>query len=142
LLDIGCGSGILAIAGARLGFRPVHGVDNDPIAVREARVNARRNALHRRVRFESGAVKTLSTPHRAEVVVANLIAGLLIREAPAIARCVARRPGSALILSGIRHSQFPAVQARYERLGFTLRAPHTRAGWTTGWFERTRPSSS
>jgi ribosomal protein L11 methyltransferase len=135
VLDLGCGSGILSIAAARLGFHTVRGIDTDPIAVQESELNAQRNGLGDRIIFSPGFAERIPSSFRSEVVVANLLGKLLLRHAPAIARTVRRKPGAALILSGIRKPEFPRVQARFERLGFTLRATHTRANWTTGWME-------
>lgn len=141
LLDLGCGSGILSIAAARLGFTPVRGIDCDPIAVQESAVNARRNGLGRRIAFARGSANRIPAAWRADVVVANLLGRLLLREAPAIARTVRPEPGATLVLSGIRKTEFPGVQARFERLGFALRATQTRSNWTSGWMERI-PSSA
>lgn len=141
VLDLGCGSGILSIAALRLGFHPVRGIDYDPIAVQESKLNADRNGLGDPLSFSIGSAERIPSPYRSEVVVANLLGSLLIRQAPAIARTVRHRPGAALILSGIRKPEFPRVQARFERLGFTLRATHTLAHWTTGWMEWNSTSS-
>jgi ribosomal protein L11 methyltransferase len=135
VLDLGCGSGILSIAAARLGFHPVRGIDYDPIAVDESRINADRNGLGDQIVFSPGSAERIPSSLRSEVVVANLLGSLLLRHAPAIVRTVRRRPGAALILSGIRKPEFPRVQSRFERLGFSLRATHTLANWTTGWME-------
>ncbi len=94
VLDVGCGSGILAIAAVRLGAATALGVDTDPIAVEATAANARRNHLVRRIRTREGSVPT--GDGRFDVVLANLIAGLLVPLAPAPPRRAAagrRAPG-------------------------------------------------
>jgi ribosomal protein L11 methyltransferase len=97
VLDVGCGSGILAIVAARLGAARVVGVDTDPIAVEATAANARRNRVARRVRAVAGSVPAPGEPF--DLVLANLIAGVLVALAPQLASAV--RPGGRLLASGI-----------------------------------------
>ena len=76
VLDVGCGSGILAIAALKLGASTALGVDTDPIAIEASVANARRNALVRRLRAREGSLPTGEPAF--DVVLANLIAGLLV----------------------------------------------------------------
>ncbi len=69
LLDVGCGSGVLAIVGARLGFSPVVGVDDDPVAIIVARENAERNAVDVSLRVADALTEELPS---VDVVVANI----------------------------------------------------------------------
>lgn len=106
LLDYGCGSGILAIAAARLGAGCVAGVDIDPQAVEAARANAERN--------EVTAVFSDSTQPVAgeyDLVVANILSNPLRVLAPAI--CAHVRPGGRLALSGILREQADEIIAIY-----------------------------
>lgn len=96
-IDVGCGSGILAIAAARLGAVRVDAVDTDPIAVEATVANARRNRLLRRIRAERGSVPYAGGPY--DLVMANLIASLLVQLAEPLAAAV--RPGGRLLASGI-----------------------------------------
>jgi ribosomal protein L11 methyltransferase len=97
ILDVGCGSGILAIAGVRLGAASALGVDTDPIAIDATTANARRNRIGRRIHAREG---TLPTGDRLfEVVLANLIASLLVRLAPDLRAELV--PGGTLLASGI-----------------------------------------
>ncbi len=108
-LDVGCGSGILAIAAAKLGARSVHGVDTDPIAVDATLANARRNRVLRRMTAARGSVpipdggvgaaRRMATRPPFDLVLANLIASLLVQLAPALEASV--RPGGRLLASGI-----------------------------------------
>ena len=82
VLDVGCGSGILAIAALKLGAASALGVDTDPIAIEATIANARRNALVRRLRAHEGSLPSGDGPF--DVVLANLIAGLLVPLAPGL----------------------------------------------------------
>jgi len=98
VLDVGTGSGILAIAAALLGAGTVWAVDEDPVAVRTARENVARNNLAGRVRVREGnLLDDLSEP--ADLVVANILAEVLTVLCPAAA--TALEPGGRFILSGI-----------------------------------------
>lgn len=125
VLDVGCGSGILAIAAARLGAGDVVAVDPDPIAVDASRANARRNRLSRRIRVRRGSVPTGGPPF--EIVVANLIATLLVDLAPALAAEV--RPGGALLASGIFVDREAEVRAAFAMAGLTVRARADEGDW-------------
>lgn len=129
-LDMGTGSGILAIAARLLGFGPVRGFDIDPDAVDIARENAALNQAE--IEF---AVSDLSKNHApAQVVVANVLAPLLVRFAPQIAVAVA--PGGRLVLSGILDKDFAGVVAAFAPLGFRPLDTLLRGEWRTGLFVR------
>lgn len=97
VLDVGCGSGILAIAAAKLGAASVLGVDVDPIAVEATLANAATNGLSDHISTRLGSLPTGDPPF--DVVSANLIASLLVELAPGLAAEL--RPGGALVSSGI-----------------------------------------
>ncbi len=121
VLDYGCGSGILAIAAARLGACPVAGVDIDPQAV----VASERNAHANGVAVAFGTPDALP-PRTWDVVVANILANPLIVLAPLLASRVAA--GGRIALSGILDEQGDAVVAAYAPW-FTLGRWGTRDGW-------------
>ncbi len=125
LLDYGCGSGILAIAGARLGAGRVVGTDVDPQAMRASEENARANGLD----VGNGATFLLPdalAPGAFDIVVANILANPLTLLAPALAMRV--RPGGRIILSGILEAQAAAVAAAYARW-FNIGRCDVRDGW-------------
>ena len=97
VLDVGCGSGILAIAAALLGAGSVVGVDTDPIAVEATAANAALNGLQATVSARRGSVPTSDGPF--DVVLANLIATLLVDLAPLLRQAVVM--GGGIIASGI-----------------------------------------
>lgn len=131
VLDYGCGSGILAIAAARLGAGLVAGVDIDPQAVATARANAAQNGVT--ARFETSAAP-LSGEY--DLVVANILANPLRILAPAI--CAHVRPGGQLALAGLLDAQAAEIIGLYARW-IPLSVADRRDGWVclTG----TRPCS-
>jgi ribosomal protein L11 methyltransferase len=130
MLDVGCGSGILAIVAARLGCRPVEGFDFDPEAVRVARENAARNGVKFRLRRADVRGLPLRGGRRFDVVCANLMFDLLIAERRRITARV--RPGGRLVLAGILDRQFSEVQSAYEALGWRLVASRREKEWRSG----------
>ncbi len=108
VLDIGCGSGVLAIAAIMLGARSAAGIDVDPDALENARENAALNAVGDRVSFEEGDFRERTLV--ADVVLANLTGALLQRSADRLARCVA--PGGHLVVSGfMEHERSQVLDA-------------------------------
>ena len=131
VLDVGCGSGILSIAAAKLGFQSVRGIDNDEDAVRIAGENAAANGVTAAFQTQDLAVCDI----KATVVVANVLAPVLIEFAGPVSRCVRRVPGNALILSGILDTQYADVRDAYRALGFRERKNILIGEWRSGLFE-------
>ena len=102
LADIGCGSGVLGIAAAKLGFAPVWAWDRDPLAVEATIANARANGVALAVGLRDALVARVPA---AEVVLANLTATILIALAPRLGGSAAR----AAILSGMRPDELAPV---------------------------------
>lgn len=133
LLDVGTGSGILAIAAALWGAEVALGLDNDPEALRVAGENARANGFDEdRLRFALTPVGELTESY--PLVVANILSGILIELAPAIAARVA--PKGRLVLSGILLEQGEEVRFAYEALGFRQERREQRGQWLALWFVR------
>lgn len=129
LLDVGTGSGILAIAAAKLGYHPVEAFDADPAAVRVAQANARRNRLAPKIRFCRRDLTRLpfQPRRRFDVVCANLVWDLLLAERDRLVNLVAA--GGTLVLAGILRSQFLVVRQAYEAAGLRLIASQTANEW-------------
>ncbi|MFM9269204.1 50S ribosomal protein L11 methyltransferase [Halomonas elongata] len=126
VLDVGCGSGILAIAALRLGARHATGTDIDPQALTASRDNAERNGVDETaLRLEYP--ESLEAEARFPLVVANILAGPLVELADEIAERVA--PGGRLALSGILETQADEVLAAYAARGLTMDEPEIREGW-------------
>jgi ribosomal protein L11 methyltransferase len=133
-LDIGTGSGILAIAATKLGYSPVCAFDCDPEAVRVAHANARANSVHKKLRISRGDVTKLRI-HAAkqyDLVCANLISTLLMAERRRIAAQLKR--GGTLVLAGILKSEFYRVQKVFAELGLKLAVGKTVNEWRSGSF--------
>jgi ribosomal protein L11 methyltransferase len=133
-LDIGTGSGILAIAAAKLGYSPIDAFDFDPEAVRVARANARRNRVAEQIRIHQTDVTEL--PKRGmrqfDLVCANLISTLLISHHRQI---IARlKPGGVLVLAGILANEFSRVQHVFEKAGLKNIASRVENEWCSGSF--------
>lgn len=110
VIDAGCGSGILALSAAKLGFSNVVGFDNDPEAVRVSEENAVLNELAGKVHFFTGdLVSGFSDNRQGEIVLANIQADVLMRFVDQLIHAVA--PGGALVLSGILAIELAQVRA-------------------------------
>jgi ribosomal protein L11 methyltransferase len=125
VLDVGCGSGILAIAALKLGAASALGVDTDPIAIEASIANARRNALARRLRAREGSLPTGAPAF--DVVLANLIAGLLVVLAAGLHDEL--RPGGILVASGIFVDREADVVAAFRRVGLSVIDRRAEGDW-------------
>jgi ribosomal protein L11 methyltransferase len=119
VLDVGTGSGVLAIAAVRLGAASVDAVDIEPVSVRAAKENRDRNGVHDALRVEVGSVGT-DEPFEGtyDLVLANIIARILIELGEGIVPHVAE--GGTLVLSGIIETKEDAVRQWFEPRGFEL----------------------
>jgi len=124
VIDYGCGSGVLAVAAAKLGARAAHGFDIDPQALIATRDNAAANAVADRVHVHEQA-DTL--PGEVDVVVANILAGTLVELAPRLHALLA--PGGRLVLAGILKQQVHEVRAGFAAL-LDLAVFAERDGWS------------
>ncbi len=141
VLDVGTGTGILAIASARWGAREVVAVDTDPAAVENALESVRRNGAVDRVRVLRGSAAEAAGTF--EVAVANLLSSELARVMPSLPARVA--PGGVLIVTGFLREEEGAIRALIEGKGFRVEAWEWSGDWG-GLFARraqticTRPS--
>ncbi len=111
VIDAGCGSGILALSAAKLGYTRVAAFDNDPLAVDVSRENAALNGLVGRVDFYVGDLVSGLAGRQAELLLANIQADVLMRFARELLGSVA--PGGALVLSGILASELAQVREAF-----------------------------
>lgn len=124
VIDYGCGSGILAIAAAKLGARQVWAVDYDPQALIATASNAQANGV--------GQLISLHEPQHdltekgADVLLANILAGPLLELAPRIARLV--KPGGQVVLCGILLDQAPSLMEKYQTW-FNMKPVAVREEW-------------
>lgn len=133
-LDAGTGSGILALAAARLGYRPVLGFDSDPEAIRIARLNVRANGLSTRIRLRRLDLRRLSRRGlpQYDVVCANLSFGLLVDCRRKLASWL--RPNGSLVLAGVLRTEFPAIREIFEDEGLRLVECRCDREWKAGVF--------
>jgi ribosomal protein L11 methyltransferase len=136
-LDVGTGSGVLAIAAARTWRAPVIATDIDPAAIRVAIGNGRLNGVARYIKAVTAdglRHPAIGRAARFDLVTANILAGPLVKLAPAIAAHLA--PGGIAILSGLLPAQRRQVAAAYRGRGLVLKRSAVHDGWLTLVFER------
>jgi ribosomal protein L11 methyltransferase len=137
VLDLGCGTGLLAIGAAKLWRKRVRASDIDPVAVNVARENAIANdasPLVQTILADGLANPALAAGAPYDLIVANILAGPLTRLAPGIAAALAR--GGVLILSGLLHWQENLVLSFYRPHGLVLRQRHRDGPWSALRLER------
>ncbi len=126
VLDVGTGSGILALAARALGAQEALGVDSDPDAIQSANENLAANPAIDRVRFLTGDLRTVGLPV-ADIVTANLTGALLVQAASLLRQSV--RGGGSLILSGLLTEERDAVLSAFSGLA-TLTWEAQEQGWS------------
>jgi ribosomal protein L11 methyltransferase len=141
VLDIGTGSGVLAIAAAKLFRRPVVASDIDPVAVAAARNNARLNRVAPLIvplRAAGTRARAIARGAPYDLIVANILLGPILRLPRPLALLAA--PRAHLHLSGLPPSQANGVLALYSAQGFALSRRILREGWVTLMLQkRNRP---
>lgn len=131
VVDVGCGSGILAIAAVKLGCGGVTAFDLDPQAVQAARENVEVNGVTGQVRLLEASLESFAPGRTFDLVIANLYDVLLRRHASTLAQLVAPTSGARLVLSGMLLSQAPAAREAYRACGFEPEATLADNEWTT-----------
>lgn len=129
MLDLGCGTGILAMAGRMLGARRVEAADHDPICVRIAKENATANGL-RGMRFRRLDVRAWEPERTWPVITANLFSSLLAEAAPKLAQAL--DPEGVLIFSGILREQEREVVSAFQTVGLRVRRIVRKGKWVSG----------
>jgi ribosomal protein L11 methyltransferase len=126
IFDIGTGSGILAIAAAKLGASEVKAVDLDTVAVRIARENVENNLVEREVAVTAGDLLT-GVEGQADIIVANIIADVIIAMMPDVPARLAE--GGLFIASGIIAERLSDVTAAITDFGLTVEKVMEEGGW-------------
>lgn len=135
VLDVGTGSGILALLALALGASHVRGIDNDPEAIEVAHENASRNGLESRCTFSTDDISVERTGWK--LVLANIETHILVPMAPALTRVLA--PSGVLLLSGILGAQSDRILAAYEPLGLRHVETVARGEWVLMHFAAGAP---
>ena len=130
LVDVGTGSGILAIAARLSGAGRAVALDIDPAVFDDVRRNARLNGIESGIALARGGPECLRGS--APLVLANLVMPLLLEVSESLAGLTA--PGGSLIVSGALEEERPALTAGYEALGLRLEAVREREGWIAAHF--------
>ncbi len=126
VIDVGCGSGILGIAAAKLGAKICYLTDIDPVAVESATHNALRNGVSQKCIVAHSDLLEQSDV-RGDVVLANITAEVLVRLAPSIPKNL--KEGGTLILSGIIADRLSLVKEAFEAQGLSLRQERVTGEW-------------
>jgi ribosomal protein L11 methyltransferase len=132
LLDAGTGSGILAIAAAKLGFSPVDAFDFDAEALEVARKNAKRNRMVNKIRFFQQDATRMGSHRTYSVVCANLSTDVLIRAMTRLASSI--QSGGVLILAGILKTEFSSVERVARGAGLRVLRRKNEKEWGSGSF--------
>lgn len=139
VLDVGTGSGILAIAAAQLGAGRVFGLDIDPLAVAAARANVKLNRLSRKIVVREGSPDdsaAIGAELAFDLVLCNVTARVNARLAGPLAEVLA--PTGAIVISGILAQDFSTVVTAFERAGLAVRQRYEEEDWTAAVLERAR----
>jgi ribosomal protein L11 methyltransferase len=135
VIDAGCGSGVLAIAAARLGAARVIAIDNDPQAIANADDNVARNGAVGRVTvIEGDAVLLAPLLAPARVIVANITATALVVFLPAVELALA--PGGDVIVGGVLHTERDSFVRNAAQRGWRVEREHTEGQWWSGHLRR------
>jgi ribosomal protein L11 methyltransferase len=134
LLDVGCGSGVLALAALRLGAGHAVCLDTDPIAIEATQANAAANGLGDRVEVRLGTLPSRPREAPAPLVLANLVAAILVELAHALAAHV--EPGGTLLASGIIEPRVGEVTDALAAAGFVERSRLQDGEWISLRLER------
>lgn len=134
VLDVGTGSGILAIAAAHLGAASIDAIEVDPVAARHGRENIERNGLADRIALYEGTLDSRFDDERYDLVLANIIARILTELADDLTRVVSN--DGTLVLSGIIEGKEAMVTERFEALGFRLDERRQMDDWVAHVWRR------
>ncbi len=140
VLDLGCGSGILAIAAAKLGAAHVLALDIDPVAVEIAQQNIEQNAVYDKVTVQEGSLESvIGSPRRFDLIVVNILAKVIIQMCERHLGDVVR-PGGLAIFSGIIHDQADEVETALRHTGLEPCSRREEGDWIL--IEARRPHST
>ena len=126
VLDVGCGSGILGIAAAKLGAKLCYLTDIDPIAVESARHNAQKNGVAEKIVVTNSNLVD-DTSMKADLILANITAEILLSLAPAVPAHL--KKGGTVILSGILPDRMEKVKAAFLHEGLSPVKEERRGEW-------------
>ena len=132
VLDIGCGSGILAISTAKLGAKSIVAIDVDPLSIREAVRNAQINKSIYKIRFIHGSIESLND--KFNLIVANIVTDKLVLMVGDIRKCM--EENGDLVVSGISELKKEKLIKSFLEEGLRLRKEFYEGGWVSLVFEQ------
>lgn len=138
MLDVGTGSGILAICGAKLGIGEGYAYDIDPVAVRVAKENMEENGVENVTCAVSDLLRDVRNDKPYQICTANIVADIIIRMAPAIGAYLA--PDAVYITSGIINERADEVRSAMRNEGYTVLEEVRDNGWTAFAFRQNLPA--
>lgn len=125
VIDIGTGSGILALLASQLGITTIHGFDHDAVSVKRAKRNAKLNKI--KAHFWEGSVYDLVPAQGYDLVIANLLSDVIEKSLPQLKQWL--NPGGALIVSGISTQWQAQLTQSFDHQGITIQACKVLDGW-------------
>ncbi len=135
-IDLGCGSGILSIAAAKLGLSDIVAIDIDEVSVGIAKENAELNGVGGKIDFRVANLEAPGIEKSADIVCANILAHILVKYADIIVGLVSDDPDAKLMLAGILTEEYGSVRSVFENLGFKQIKSIEDDEWTSGLFDR------
>ena len=120
VIDAGCGSGILSLSAALLGFQNVYGFDIDEDSIRISQENALLNGVSLLVQFTTAGLETAIENHSADIILANILAPILMKNAENLWNGLKLEPGSLLVLSGILKDEADQVLTQFKETALVL----------------------
>ena len=120
IIDAGCGSGILSLSAALLGFQNIFAFDIDEDSIRISDENADLNNVSKAVRFATAGVETAIEKHSADIILANILAPILIKYSKTLLTGLIPKRGSQLILSGILNEEADQVRHTFQQTAVHL----------------------
>ncbi len=127
VIDVGTGSGVLALAAWKLGAETIHAYDLDDVAVTSARENFKLNQAESLININQNDLLKNIEPHSAEIVVANILAEVIVTFTDDAYRVV--KPGGTFITSGIIERKEQLVKDAIEASGFAIDSIERQEGW-------------
>lgn len=133
VMDMGCGTAILAILAAKMGAAHVYGIDIDAVAARSAYDNARLNKVSRKVETYCGDASLLQRG-KYDILLANINRNILLEDIPTYAVCLRR--GGRLFVSGFYKEDLPMICARAQREGLEYTGEDSIDNWCCAGFRK------
>jgi ribosomal protein L11 methyltransferase len=132
VLDMGCGTGVLALLAEMRGSKAIDAIDIDEWAYENTLENIERNGC-KHIRTIRGGAEVIPTDARYDLILANINRNILTRDMHAYVACM--KPGASILFSGFYESDQPEIRACAEGLGLKFVEAHARNEWTMMWFE-------